>query len=244
MLSDRQQDGCEPLLAIAVLAGGTWPNRARAALVEIFGGEAAEDSSVGVCLLTDIARVFSELGVERIFTSDLLPALCDLDPRWIEFSYGKPLSATALAQLLKRFEIRPRKIRIENKTSAGYLREWFLDAWARYTPRKPEQVEQGADYAGATQFLRLEQSSNVPAERVEESAVTMRLVPSVPLQDRRGHQVGGVCYIHRASTDWWESPAGSGNWLCSRCHPNVVAPSQPDAHGAPRVPTAHDLGFS
>ena len=135
-LSDRQQDGCEPLLAIADLAGGDWSNRARAALVEIFGGEAAEDSSVGVCLLTDIGRVFSERGIERIFTFDLLPALCDLDPHWIEFSYGKPLSATALARLLKSFGISPRKIRIEDRTASGYYLDSFLDAWP-VTPRKP-----------------------------------------------------------------------------------------------------------
>src|SRR5207245_2700280 len=33
-LSDRAQDGVESLLAIAELAGGVWPSRAREALVE------------------------------------------------------------------------------------------------------------------------------------------------------------------------------------------------------------------
>src|SRR5262249_44947730 len=32
-LNDRQQDICEPLVAIADLAGGEWPNKARKALV-------------------------------------------------------------------------------------------------------------------------------------------------------------------------------------------------------------------
>ena len=36
-LSDRAQDGGEPLLAIADLAGGEWPERAREALVELHG---------------------------------------------------------------------------------------------------------------------------------------------------------------------------------------------------------------
>ncbi len=232
-LSDRQQDGCEPLLAIADLAGGAWPNRARAALVEIFGGEAAEDNSVGVRLLVGISGVFSEADAERIFTTDLLIGLCDLDPQWLEFSYGKPLSATSLARLLKRFGISPRKVRIEDRTASGYYRDWFLDAWARYAPRKPEQVEQSRNHAGARQLDGLEQRRSVPAEQLERSALDTRGVPSVPPSEQGGRS-GRVCYIHRTATEWWETPPGSGNWLCSKCHPNPAAASQL---------SARDLGF-
>lgn len=47
-LSDRQQDGCEPLLAIADTIGGDWSQKAREALLEILTGEVAEDQSIGV----------------------------------------------------------------------------------------------------------------------------------------------------------------------------------------------------
>ena len=242
-LSDRQQDGCEPLLAIADLAGDSWPSRSRTALVDILRGEAAEDSSVGVRLLTDIWGVFSERRVERMFTGDLLAALCDLDPQWLEFSYGKPLSATSLARLLKGFGISPRKIRVDDRTASGYFRDWFSDAWERYLPRKPEQVEQSTNDAGETQFSGLEQRPDVPAEKVEDSAVNTRVVPSVPLPDRKGEQARR-CYIHGTDTDWWESPPESGNWLCEKCHPRVAAASQSQAPGRTRVPTASELGFS
>lgn len=48
-LSDRQQDVCEPLLAIADFAVGEWSKTAREALLEIFGSTAAEDESRVFC---------------------------------------------------------------------------------------------------------------------------------------------------------------------------------------------------
>src|SRR5271165_1657546 len=76
LMSDRQQDGCEPLLAIADLAGKEWPSRARTALVEVLSGEAAQDNSIGIRLLSDIREVFRQSTIERIFTIDLVAGLC------------------------------------------------------------------------------------------------------------------------------------------------------------------------
>ena len=244
VLSDRQQDGCEPLLAIADLAAGEWPERARAALVEIFGGEAAEDASIGVRLLADIQTVFSQQNVERIFTVDLLGALCDLDPQWLEFSYGKPLSAASLARLLKSYAVFRRKIRIGERTASGYLRESFADSWTRYVPRKPEHVEQSSNDAGEMQFLGPEPDASVPWQECEESSINMRPVPCVPLFSDEEGQTARFCYTCRRDTERWESPAGSGNWLCVKCHPNVSISSQPRAPLKPHVPTACELGFS
>jgi hypothetical protein len=243
-LSDRQQDGCEPLLAIGDLAGDDWPERARAALVEIMGGEAAEDTSVRVRLLSDIQTVFSQQDSERIFTADLLAALCDLEPQWLESNYGKPLTAAYLARLLGAFGIAPRKIRIEDRTASGYLRDWFLDAWSRYMPPKLEQMEQGSIYAGETQFSEVEQGASVPAVQCGESPTKTRVVPVVPLYRTEEKQSGRPCYIHGPNADWWESPPGSGNWLCSKCHPKVSVPSECKAPQKARVPIARELGFS
>jgi hypothetical protein len=46
-LSDRQADICEPLLAVADLAGGSWPQKAREALIELCVSEENEES-IGV----------------------------------------------------------------------------------------------------------------------------------------------------------------------------------------------------
>src|SRR5262249_54081591 len=50
-LDDRAQDIWEPLLAIADLAGGDWPARARTAALELSTGEEREDDSLNVRLL-------------------------------------------------------------------------------------------------------------------------------------------------------------------------------------------------
>jgi len=140
-LSDRQQDGAEPLLAIADLAGGEWPARARAALIELLTGTVAEDQSVGVGLLGDIRNVFHSTGRDRLTTSEMLDRLKqDETLPWGEFSNGRPLTPIGLARLLKPFGIVPGTIRLEKGTAKGYLRQSFADAWARYLPLPPQAV--------------------------------------------------------------------------------------------------------
>lgn len=52
-LSDREQDAAEPLLAIADLAGGRWPDGARAALTRVIKGSASgNDDSLRLRLLS------------------------------------------------------------------------------------------------------------------------------------------------------------------------------------------------
>ena len=45
-LDDRAADCWRPLLAIAELVGGDWPERARAAALALSGGEAKQDDVV------------------------------------------------------------------------------------------------------------------------------------------------------------------------------------------------------
>ncbi len=142
-LSDRQQDGAEPLLAIADLAGGDWPTLARHALIELFSGSAAEDQSIGVQLLSDIRGIFEEKSVDRLSSMDLVDGLNLLESRpWPEFNKGRPLTPARLARLLKRFEIAPRSVRDGSATFKGYLRECFEDSWGRYVHAVPRPTAQ------------------------------------------------------------------------------------------------------
>jgi Protein of unknown function (DUF3631) len=136
-LSDRQEEVAEPLLAIADLAGGDWPQRARSALVEVLTGTAAEDGSIRVRLLADIRGVFErESYRDKISSRELVASLLDDETSpWQESCKGKPLTDVALARLLKPFEIAPRTIKLANgKTAKGYLRGNLEDAWGRYLP--------------------------------------------------------------------------------------------------------------
>jgi hypothetical protein len=139
-LSDRQADICEPLLAIADLASGQWPQKARESLVELCTSDENEDS-VGVKLLSDIRRVFDEQRADRLSTIQLVKGLVELDTEnpwaiWWEKDTANNNTrgaATRLSQKLKRFGIRAHVIRVsDDSTPRGFLKADFEDAWARY----------------------------------------------------------------------------------------------------------------
>jgi hypothetical protein len=69
-LGDRQADVTEPLVAIADLAGGDWPKRARNALLELYASHRDPESD-GVRLLRDVRTIFQTQNLTRIKTSAL-----------------------------------------------------------------------------------------------------------------------------------------------------------------------------
>jgi hypothetical protein len=135
-LDDRAQDVAECLLAVADLAGGGWPERARRTVIALRGNSDLADDEIGVELLADIRKAFDTAKTDRFPTDELLLALRQDDERpWKTWKRGEPINARQLAGLLRGFEIRSRVIRIDASTTAkGYLKEQFEDAWKRYTP--------------------------------------------------------------------------------------------------------------
>ena len=135
-LSDRAQDGAEPLAAIADLAGGEWPQLARGALVELMAGDKAEDESLGVRLLRDCRFVFENRpDTDRLASSDLCAAVVELEEcPWRELNKGKPLTVRGLARLLNPYGIVSGTVRVGEKTPKGYYRASFQGAWERYLP--------------------------------------------------------------------------------------------------------------
>lgn len=138
-LTDRQADVCEPLLAIADLAGGNWPQSSRRALVELCARAQADDESIGAKLLSDLRRIFAERKAEEIPSAALCESLAQIETSpWGEWSKGKPLSAVKLARLLKPFDIFPDRIGDRDSRLRGYKLTQFQDAFSRYLP--PEGV--------------------------------------------------------------------------------------------------------
>ncbi|MFI9825498.1 DUF3631 domain-containing protein [Streptomyces sp. NPDC052013] len=177
-VSDRPADVWEPLLAVADAAGGHWPERARAACVELIkAAQDGDEASLGVRLLTDLRdKVFC--GADRMPTAAILEVLHQLDDApWADLNDdGKPLTARGLSKLLSQYvrpdntPIRPRGIRVGSGTPKGYYAEDLTDAWARYCPPPPEksatsataatpQVKEGESVAGTP-----EQSRHMSAE--------------------------------------------------------------------------------
>jgi hypothetical protein len=137
---DRVADVWEPLIAIADLAGGEWPELAREAAVKLYAERRRRDPSFGVLLLTDCRTVFDARGVDRLTSKALVEALLALEESsWANLK-GKPLDTARVARTLKPYDVRPATHRFGAETHRGYLREDFHDAWARYlvTPVTPD----------------------------------------------------------------------------------------------------------
>jgi hypothetical protein len=132
-LDDRAADAWEPLLAIADLAGGDWPTRARQAAISLSTGDAREDDSLSIRLLTDVRSAMKD--EDRITSDALVRALIDLDDAPWGDLYGRQLNMRRLAHMLKPFGVRPHPVRFGTAVAKGYQVSDFEDAWARYCPR-------------------------------------------------------------------------------------------------------------
>jgi putative DNA primase/helicase len=145
---NRAADNWRPLLAVADLAGGAWPQRARKAATELsIDGE--DSMSAGVLLLTDLRELFAGEGSGVLFTREILKALhADETRPWPEFRSGKPITERQLAALLKPHKIKPKTVRRGIETEKGYRLEWFADAFARYLPPRSVTASQSSNSAG------------------------------------------------------------------------------------------------
>jgi hypothetical protein len=120
-LSDRAQDGWEPLLAIADAAGSEWPTLAREAAIHLAGavvvGTAEREE---LLLLRDVRAVFEVEGDPPFLGSQrLLMRLLTIGESPWNDGY-RPLSTHRLARLLSTFGIEPRQ------PARGALRGYFL----------------------------------------------------------------------------------------------------------------------
>lgn len=132
-LDDRAEEAWEPLLAIAELAGGDWPERARLAAIELSANREAEEEALGPLLLRDIRAVFAAKGADRLSSADLVASLNEIEESpWADIR-GKSLTQNALARRLKPYRIRPRTVRLDDgSTPKGYPLSGFEDAFSRY----------------------------------------------------------------------------------------------------------------
>lgn len=142
-LHDRAADNWRPLLAIADLAGGIWPQRARNA-AKILSGVDDDTQDLSIELLGDIREVFTARNDGRIGTDELLRALHGMKERpWGDLYRGQ-FNARGVARLLKPFGIASKTMRLKlpeahpepgkANIAKGYERADFEDAFRRYLP--------------------------------------------------------------------------------------------------------------
>jgi len=134
-LEDRAEDAWEPLLAVANVAGGEWPQRARIAAVQITREAATDDDdqSLETRLLADVKAVFADQAhVTFLASNDLLAELRKLE----ESPWGDwDLTARKLAIRLAKFGVKPKHNTA--KTSRGYHLHDLADPFGRYLPSNP-----------------------------------------------------------------------------------------------------------
>jgi putative DNA primase/helicase len=148
-LNDRAQDNWTPLLAVAEVAGAEWTEHAESAALMLCGEVDEADGSALVELLGEFYQIFQNQ--DRISSADFIEHLTkDQDSRWIEWYHGQPITQRQVARLLNPLSIRPKQIRLGDKTLKGYLCEWFEDAFSRYlpkeTPADPKQSKQSCKH--------------------------------------------------------------------------------------------------
>lgn len=158
-IHDRDADVWEPLLAIADIVGGDWPERARVSAVSLVSLAKQSTPSLGVRLLSDVHAIFGDQ--EQMFTTELLERLHALDESpWGDLR-GRPLDARGLARRLDPYGVKPRQVRVLASTGKGYRREDFWDAWSRYL-----QAPVTDDEANPPYVVQGECNSELPRQRL------------------------------------------------------------------------------
>jgi putative DNA primase/helicase len=120
------------LLAIADLAGGTWPERARKAAIALSGPE----TSLGIKLLSDVRDAFVTKKAGELTTQELLDYLTGLEDRdWSELDRGKPITKAWLSKQIGKFGLASDNL--GDRRLKGWRIETFADVFRRYLSPLP-----------------------------------------------------------------------------------------------------------
>ena len=153
-INDRAADNWQPLQSIAELAGKEWPQLCRLAAIQLSGIE-EEAPSINVELLMDIADIFHDKGATKIFSLDLIEALCQNEEKaWATWNRGKPITPHQVSKKLADFKIKPDDVRIGVTHKKGYKLQDINEALIRYkptpdesaTPRQPSNTNAYSDF--------------------------------------------------------------------------------------------------
>jgi len=173
-ITDRAADCWEPLLAVADAAGGHWPDIARVAAVALVASAREVSPSLGIRLLADLREVFGD--AKALPTEQILHRLQELpESPWNSLG-GKPLDDRRLAARLRKYEVRPKVIRVGDSTPRGYERSDLLDAWRRYLCPQPFQQAQQAQQSFVGSSLGSETTRAIARQSVDSGCA-----PNVPI---------------------------------------------------------------
>ena len=128
-LNDRAADVWEPLLVLAELAGGEWPERARTAAEALSG--VRQPMGPTAVLLVHIKLLFETTKCDRLFTRTIVQALNQFDAIK-EMRAGKGLTEVWLSRQLSSYGVESRAIWIGEECAKGYYAEDLRAVFERY----------------------------------------------------------------------------------------------------------------
>ena len=121
-LSDRINEACAPLFAIAEYAGAEWGALLRRSLL-VIGKVPIEEKEDRVHILADLREIFGTRVV--MHADEILVGLAEL---------GWKLDANGLAAHLRFFRIYPGQLKIAGVNRRGYRAADFAEAWLHFLP--------------------------------------------------------------------------------------------------------------
>lgn len=135
--NNRLQVNWRLLLAVAELAGGQWPKKAREAAEHI--SRTARKPSLGLQLLAAMQKMF--VGRAEITSEEIVTQLrSDLDSIWVDYRGKGQITQRQVADLLEQYDITPHPLhptKRKNFARRGYKLAQFVDVFARYVPSDP-----------------------------------------------------------------------------------------------------------
>lgn len=147
-LSNRDADNYEPLLAIAMLAGGDWVSHITKAAKQLTKSD-GDNRSIGVELLDACRTAFEALKVDKISSVNLIREICKDDEAPFEtYNRGKPITPRQVSRWLSQYGIVPKTVRFSYGTAKGYDIKQFTETFTAYlfdetnlsvTPSQPNE---------------------------------------------------------------------------------------------------------
>lgn len=200
-VEDRAADTWAPLVAVADLVGGDWPERARRAAVKLTTEAEAKDAeSSNVRLLSDIREVFDNEHARFMKSSRLCQELRHIaDAPWRDLE----LNPHKLGHRLSDYGIRTGHN--TSRTERGYRIQDFSDAFERYLPghpsktvqsvRPPTDLRKGLDPSAGTDGSKPSGESSSPQKpgrsdtvKTQSDGSGRELAKLEPLQSNRNRE--------------------------------------------------------
>ena len=140
-LNDRAADIWEPLLAIADLAGGEWPELARKAALQLSASE--DEMTLLGYFLKDLRNLMLLKNVDRMLSRDIVATLNPMHHRpWEDLRRGREINEWWLGWQLRQLGIRTRTLRVEEAVGRGYTRDDIEGVFRRYVPNAETHLVQ------------------------------------------------------------------------------------------------------